>query len=239
MNWLNLARIIIIACGMIYASYEDWIKREVDDEVWILCGAAGGILTAVDLLMKWNLNLFIAAGISIALSAGLAIAFYYFGLYGGADAKAIIMISLALPIYYAPKSVHPFTGLASLSNGLLLSLGLLIALFLWNLQAIIRGKKIFEGFEHEKTIRKIAAMFLGVRVKNAREKKFWFPLEEEKNGKRFFKFGLFELEFEEAKRDDCWITPGIPLLIFITGGFIAYILVGDFLRLILDALTLV
>jgi len=223
---------------MFYASYEDWIKREVDDEVWIICGAVGGMLTAFDLITKWNLSLFIAAAISIALSSGLAIAFYYFGLYGGADAKAVITISLALPIYYAPRSVHPFTGLASLSNGLLLSLGLLVALFLWNLQALARGRRIFEGFEHEKPVRKLIAMFLGVRMKNAKEKKFWFPLEEEKNGRRFFKFGLFELEVEEVKRDDCWLTPGIPLLIFITGGFIAYILIGDFLRLILDLLAL-
>lgn len=237
MNWLDLARIIVISGGMFYASYEDWIKREVDDGVWIICGAIGAMLTAYDFIARWDLGFLAAAAISIVLSSGLAVAFYYFGLYGGADAKAVIMISLALPIYHAPRSLHPFTGLASLSNGLLLSLGLLIAFFLWNLQALARGIKIFEGLEHEKPVRKLIAMFLGVRVKNARRKKFWFPLEEERDGKRFFRFGLFELEFEEVKRDDCWLTPGIPLLIFITGGFVAYILVGDFLKLVFDRLA--
>ena len=222
---------------MFYASYQDWVKREIEDHVWIICGVIGGGLTAYQLLLVGSLDLVILAAISIALSSGLAFAFYYFGLYGGADAKAIITISLGLPIYYPPLRLHPFTGLASLSNGLMLSLILLVAMFAWNLAKILRGEDVFKGFEHEKTYRKIAAMFFGVRVKDAKKREFWFPIEEEADGERRFKFGLFELELEEAPRDDCWMTPGIPLLIFITGGFLIYVLIGDFLRIFVDLLA--
>jgi len=232
---LDLMRIVIVSGAMVYASYQDWISREVDDRIWIVSGAIGGLLTAIDIIARWDPRLAILTVLSIVLASGLAFAFYYFGLYGGADAKAIVIISIGLPIYYSPRSLHPFTGLASLSNGLLLSLFLLLVMFVWNLSAIAKGRRIFEGFEREGKLRKLAAMFLGVRVKNAREKKFWFSLEKDENGNRKFSFDLFELELKEPERNDCWMTPGIPLLIFITGGFLCYIILGDFLYLFIEA----
>ncbi|MEM4648845.1 MAG: A24 family peptidase C-terminal domain-containing protein [Nitrososphaerota archaeon] len=231
---LTPIRIGIVAAGLSYASYRDWIAREVDDWVWVICGAAGAILTGADLISWWSLNRLLLISISIALSAGLALAFYFFGFYGGADAKAIIVISIALPIYSPPARIHPFTGLSSLSNGLIFSLLILLALLAWNLIALARGERIFEGFEHEKRVRKIAAMLFGIRSRNARRRRFWFPLETEREGRRYFNFNIFGLELEEIPRDDCWITPGLPLLIPITAGFIFYILVGDVLALILD-----
>jgi len=235
-NSINVARIVILASGLIYASYRDWIVREVDDWVWIFCGAAAGALTIIDLVYNWSSSLAILSGISIGLSVGVAFAFYLFGLYGGADAKAIALVSIGLPLYYPPARLHPFTGLATLSNGLILSLSLLIAFFSWNIISLARGRRIFEGFEHEGKLRKLAAMFLGVRVQDARRRKFWFPLEAERDGKRFFDFKLLSLELGELDRDDCWITPGIPLLIFITAGFITYVLVGDILEIFLELL---
>lgn len=233
---LDIVRIIVISAGMVYASYRDWVSREVEDIVWIVCGIVGGALTIIDLLMWWSINLFILYAFSIILASGLAFAFYYFGLYGGADAKAIVVISISLPLYYSPHVIHPFTGLASLSNGLLLSLMLLLGMFLWNVLALLGGEKLFKDFEHEGVLRKIAAMFLGIRVKNARGKKFWFLMEGEREGKRVFDFNLFGLELKEATRDDCWMTPGIPLLIFIAAGFLIYVMVGDFLYFIIDLL---
>lgn len=231
---LTPIRIGVVTAGLLYASYRDWASREVDDWIWIICGAAGVILTGLDLVSWWGLDRLILALISIALSAGLAFAFYFFGFYGGADAKAIAVVSIALPIYSPPARIHPFTGLASLSNGLLFSLLILLIFLAWNLIALARGERIFEGFEHEKRIKKLAAMLFGVRSRNARRRKFWFPLETERDGKRYFNFNVFSLELDEIQRDDCWITPGLPLLISITAGFIFYVLVGDILALILQ-----
>ena len=234
-EYLTLTRIIVLAACMIYASYKDWMEREVDDLVWIIGGCVAGILTVIDLAFySWNTHILLATILSIILSSGLAFTFYFLGLYGGADAKAIAMISIGLPLYYPPIRLHPFTGLATLSNGLIISLSLLLIFLLWNLIALARGEKIFEGFEHESKLRKLAAMLFGIRIKNARSRKFWFPLETEKNGRRTFNFKLLSIELEEPTRDDCWATPGIPLLIFITLGFLSYILVGDLIRLIYE-----
>ncbi|MCL7386930.1 MAG: prepilin peptidase [Thaumarchaeota archaeon] len=229
-------RIGVVMAGLFYASYKDWVSREVDDWVWVICGVAGAVLTGLDMASWWSLDRLIQILISIVLSVGLAFAFYFFGFYGGADAKAIAVISVALPVHSPPFKIHPFTGLASLSNGLLFSLFILPLFLTWNLIALARGERIFEGFEHERGIRKLAAMLFGIRSRNARRRRFWFPLETERDGRRYFSFNILGLELEEIQRDDCWITPGLPLLISITAGFIFYILVGDVLALILQVM---
>jgi len=231
---LNTIRIALISATMLYSSYSDWISREVDDKVWMISGIIGGALTALDLFLTWNFRYLILTLISIGIGCGLAYAFYYFGFYGGADAKAIMVISIGLPLYYPQMRLHPFTGLASLSNGLLISLMIPISMLILNLSTILRGENIFEGFEHESRIRKLAAVFLGVRVKDARRRKFWLPLEDEKDGKRYFSFNILTFELEEPKRDDCWVTPGLPLLLFITAGFLIFIFLGDVIYMIVS-----
>ena len=229
---LDAMRVALISATMIYSSYSDWISREVDDKVWIVSGIVGGILTTLDLVLIWSFRYLTLTLISIAIGCILAYAFYYFGFYGGADAKAIMVISISLPLYYPPMRLHPFTGLASLSNGLLLSLIIPISMLILNLSTILRGEKIFEGFEHESKIRKLAAIFLGMRVKDARRRRFWLPLEEERNGRRYFSFNILTFELKKPERDDCWVTPGLPLLLFITAGFLTFILLGDVIYII-------
>ena len=229
---LDAMRVALISATMIYSSYSDWISREVDDKVWIVSGIVGGILTTLDLVLIWSFRYLTLTLISIAIGCILAYAFYYFGFYGGADAKAIMVISISLPLYYPPMRLHPFTGLASLSNGLLLSLIIPISMLILNLSTILRGEKIFEGFEHESKIRKLAAIFLGMKVKDARRRRFWLPLEEERNGRRYFSFNILTFELKKPERDDCWVTPGLPLLLFITAGFLTFILLGDVIYII-------
>jgi len=229
---LDAMRVALISATMIYSSYSDWISREVDDKVWMVSGIVGGILTTLDLVLIWSFRYLTLTLISIAIGCVLAYAFYYFGFYGGADAKAIMVISISLPLYYPPMRLHPFTGLASLSNGLLLSLIIPISMLILNLSTILRGEKIFEGFEHESKIRKLAAIFLGMKVKDARRRRFWLPLEEERNGRRYFSFNILTFELKKPERDDCWVTPGLPLLLFITAGFLTFILLGDVIYII-------
>lgn len=230
---LNVSRIAVISATMLYASYRDWVDREVDDWVWILGGGVGAALTILDFILYWSMAKLIFSLISIALASGLAFAFYFFGLYGGADAKAVAVISVSLPIYYVERGFHPFTGLASLSNGLLVSLILPLSMLVYNLIQILKGRDLFRDFEHEGAWRKVLALFLGTRVANARGKEFWFSMEEEREGKRYFSFNVLSIELEGI-RDDMWATPGIPLLIFITAGFIIYIAYGDIIYLILS-----
>ncbi len=233
---LDAVRISLISATMLYSSYSDWVSREVDDKVWIISGVIGGALTALDLLLTWSLRYLILALISIGLGCGLAYAFYYFGFYGGADAKAVMVISIGLPLYYPRMMLHPFTGLASLSNGLLISLIMPVSMLIINLSTILRGEDLFKGFEHESRIRKLAALFFGIRVRDARRRRFWLPLEEERDGRRYFSFNILTFELEEPKRDDCWVTPGLPLLLFITAGLLTFIFLGDLIYVIASIL---
>ena len=234
---LDFSRIGVVSATMLYASYRDWVDREVDDWVWLVGGGVGAALTALDLILYWNMAKLIFSLISIALTSGLAFAFYFFGLYGGADAKAVAVISISLPLYYVERSFHPFTGLASLSNGLLVSLILPISMLVYNLTQVMKGRKLFKDFEHEGAWRKLLALFLGTRVVNSRGKEFWFSMEEEREGKRYFSFNVLSVELEKI-RDDMWATPGIPLLIFITVGFLLYITYGDLIYLIISLIHL-
>lgn len=223
---LLFSRISLIAATLFYTSYLDWKYREVDDKVWIISGVLAMALTMLDMIIVWSLDRFFLSLISIGFSSGLAFGFYFLGLYGGADAKAILVVSLALPLYQTSRSIHPFTGLATLTNGLLFSLILPLAILIYNITQLIRRKRIFDGFDHESRLRKFFALIFGVRLKNARNRKFWFIMEEANHTRRF-KFGLFSLELSEIDRDDVWATPGIPLLIFITAGFMYNVFLGD------------
>jgi preflagellin peptidase FlaK len=225
-GYLLIARISLISATLLYTSYLDWKYREVDDKAWIISGVLATVLTVFDLALRWSIDRLFFSILSIGLSSGLAFGFYLLGLYGGADAKAILIISLGLPLHQPDRSLHPFTGLATLTNGLIFSLILPLTILIYNLAQLIKKRDIFEGFHHESTIRKFFALMFGVRLKNARNRKFWFLMEEVDHTRRF-KFGLFSLELSEIDRDDVWATPGIPLLIFITAGFLYYILLGD------------
>lgn len=226
-NWLLYTRIALLLAAMTYASYRDWRYREVDDWLWLASGSLGALLTAFDLWLTWGYHKLLLTVFSIGLSSGLAFVFYFLGLYGGADAKAVAVISVSLPLYRGSLGFHPFTGLAALTNGLILSLTLPLTLFIYNVFQVLRGERLFQGFEHESNVRKVAAFFFGVRLKDARMRKFWFPMEEERNGVRRFRFSFLSLELEELRKDDLWATPGIPLLIFIALGFAVFLLIGD------------
>jgi preflagellin peptidase FlaK len=223
---LLITRISLVSATLLYTSYLDWKYREVDDKVWIISGVLATVLTVFDLAYKWTMDKLLLSILSIGFSSGLAFGFYFLGLYGGADAKAILIVSLGLPLHQPDRSLHPFTGLATLTNGLIFSLILPLTILIYNLTQLIRKRDIFEGFHHESTIRKFFALMFGVRLKNTRNRKFWFLMEEADHTRRF-KFGLFSPELSEIDRDDVWATPGIPLLIFITAGFLYYIFLGD------------
>ena len=70
-------------------------------------------------------------------------------------------------------------------------------------------------------------MLIGYRAKNP---KFCFSIEKLENGKRKLIFTIHHAENEEyCTTPNTWITPGIPYLLLITGGFIIQLFAGDLL----------
>ena len=98
---LDCARIILCLSFLIYASWSDYKIREVSNKVWIILGPSALALTSFQFLVysaqpNQLLTFYV---LSFAVTSGLAIIIFYVGGFGGADAKALMCIALALPVY--------------------------------------------------------------------------------------------------------------------------------------------
>ena len=215
---LNQLR-IILALGMLgYASYTDVTKREISDYVWVVFGALAAIL----LIFEPNLTeSLVNIGISLIV-APVAIIIWRIGLFGGADAFAIIVLAALVPqITLSEGTVTPFT---ILTNAVLISISPLFFNFFRNLISIAKKNNIFEDFK-EPTRKRILAMFLGYRAKNP---KYGFSIEKKAGKHKKLNLVLHHAEYAEfCNTPNTWITPGVPYLLFITAGFVVQLLYGD------------
>jgi len=256
------ARIILCLSFLIYASWSDHKTREVSNKVWVILGPLALALTMFQFLMysPQPLQLLISYVLSFVITSALAIAIFYAGGFGGADAKALMCISLALPVYPnhllpQPQSfVSPLFPITIFTNSVLLgALSVFYALFR-NLLWIGRNRGgVFEGFEMESFGRKIMALFSGYKVKISKLKKgHMYPLEDvyvNEEGERKRKLLVFpkdeereeivarilENVKEERLGGGVWVTPGLPLLIFITAGLIIALAYGDIVWILLSS----
>jgi Flp pilus assembly protein protease CpaA len=233
LSFFNSATLLLT---LFYASYRDLNERLVDDWVWLTCASITTPITAYSLLLG-SLNPLLAI-VSIALTIVLSVLFYMAGLYGGADAKALIVIGLASPLSTGGERYHPFTPLSVLLNGLIISLAIPATLALINTyRVLIRREDIFREFKHEKTHRKILAIFLGTVLKNPEKRKYWAPMEEF-SGEWRFRFTVGIEEFWRPLRPGGWATPSIPLLVPMLGGLLLNYAIGDLSALLVKLLTL-
>jgi preflagellin peptidase FlaK len=226
-----ILNILLVTVMLAYTSYLDLKKREVDDYVWIIFGLLGATLLPIEYLLHWyNENIFVTL-FSIGISSAIGLGLFYFGFYGGADGKALIVVSVFLPVYTSCDCIQPITSIIVLTNAVILSLILPISISVYNLSQILKGENIFRGLESESKKRKLLAIFLGFRIKPNSKRKFMLPMEKTVNDRRTFSFSLLEDDFES--RQDVWVTPGIPLLVFMTVGFLVLILFGDLLTVLI------
>jgi len=235
-EYTRVAASLVMLC---YGSYSDLRTREVANKLWLLFGALGVVLNVVDFVFLGRATSdLIQLGISVGLTWPIAVGLFYAGLYGGADAKALMVLALLVPTASWGTYLHPFTPLMVLTNGVFCSLVVPVVFFLYNLSKILRGEKIFRGFEGEPIWKKIVASFLGRRIDDIGNRKFLLSLEKTEDGVRKFSFSLLTAEEDELiEAKDMWITPGIPLIVFLTAGFLIAIGYGDLLSLILPGLS--
>ena len=247
---LEAARILLCLSFLIYASWSDYKTREVSNKVWVILGPTALALTAIQFLLfsTQPLQLIITYILSFAITSGLALAVFYVGGFGGADAKAFICIALALPVYpnfilSKPfEFISPLFPLSIFTNSVLLgALSVFYAIFRNILWSIRNGGKIFEGLETEAISRKIIAFISGYKIDVSKlEKSHMFALEDvvkkenEDIERKLIAFPKYEEQEEiisrinENKLDKwVWATPGLPLLIFITAGLIIALIYGD------------
>ncbi|MHB1908396.1 MAG: A24 family peptidase [Nitrososphaerales archaeon] len=223
---------LLVASGMLlFTSYLDVRKREVPDKVWIGFGAAGFVLQIYEVTNNitplWTLL------IAVALASVIGMGIFFVGLYGGADGKALIVLALLVPSFSPQVGIYAIAPLITLTNGVLLSMLLPIALLILNMFRLLRRQKIFDGFA-EPTYKKILACLLGYRS-SGKPKDFQFPMEKREGQSRKFDFSLMRDDFESSP--GTWVTPGIPLLVFFTAGFFVLLLYGDLVIALIAAIA--
>jgi len=248
-----LASLIFLA----YASWSDVRKREVSNKVWVIFAPLALALTSLQLFV-FSPHLLDDFVLSFAVTSALSITLFYAGAFGGADAKALICLALALPSY--PTSLprpafsllSPLFPMSVFCNAVLLAGVSVFYVLLHNYSWKRRtGKRLFENFENESISRKILTAVSGYRVKvvELEKKGYLYPLEDIRvaetgeNERRLIIIPRDEQREEiverilEASREgklhtDVWVSPGLPMLVFITAGLIVALVFGDILWII-------
>ncbi len=210
---------VVLALAMLgIACASDMKKREINDIIWIIFGAIAACLIPFSGDITEEL---LKIGIAMIV-APIVIIIWRFGLFGGADAFALIVLAALTPNFsLAHGTITPFTAL---TNAVLLSIIPMLVNVIRNSILLARKQDIFEGFNETKK-KKIIAMFVGYRAANP---KFGFSIEQKQGKYKKLNLSLQHAEYAEfCTKKDTWITPGIPYMLFIAAGFVLQLVYGD------------
>jgi len=257
----SLSRTIISLFFLSYASWSDYKTREVSNNVWILYAPPAFALTFTELFLYEDMQTMLFYGASFSLTAAFAIMLFYSGGFGGADAKALMCLALALPFYPEPllmplsKEISPisqvFFPFTIFSNSVLLAVATAVYMFLRNIFWHRKtGRKIFEGEQNKEPLgKKILALITGYKVSLDKLRQRWhlYPLEDVEEKGEEYRRKLVVIPRDENRnaiverlakaveagkiQDMIWATPGLPMLIFITAGLIVALFFGDIIWL--------
>lgn len=237
---LDLIRLFVGVTILAFASFTDWEWRRAPNALWLGMALVGAVLLAAEWALdpagfvgRWPYLAFIPA--FAALMYGL----WWLGLIaGGADAKALMALAVLVPfpadlVEGVPAFASPVPASFSvLGNSLLLFLVIPAALFIWN---VAHGAL------------RLPHAFLGVKRRGADvERGHAWPMEtidaEGRRRSRFFASRMDQSEVDEqferirALGDEkVWVTPKIPFMIPLLGGFVLAFVVGDVLTTVFRA----
>jgi len=255
---IDLVSVAVVIAFLGYGSWSDIKSREVSNIVWMLFAPIGATLTVARLFLLPEL-LWISLG-SIVVATSFAFLLFYTGVFGGADAKGLICIGISIPTLpeNIPASLnffHPLLPVVILSNSFLVAVSMALYILVRNMFWKYSTRSgLFSGLEKEPAWKKVFALVSGYKAdfKEVEDKIYLYPLEEvvESEGGAERKLNLF-VEAEVEKQDllgklrpyvekaviprEIWATPGLPMLVFITIGFILALLIGDLIFLIISA----
>ena len=225
--YLDQIRIILSLAMLGIATASDIKKREISDFVWIVFGALGicVILLGTDLGQELP-----KVGIALIV-APFVLLMWRFGLFGGADAFALIVLAVLAPgITFTENTITPFTAL---TNAVLLSIVPMLVNVTRNMALLMTKNDIFDGF-NETRKKKAIAMFVGYRAANP---KFSFSIERKVGSQKKLNLALQHAENTVfCQKRDTWVTPGIPYMVFITAGFLVQLVYGDIIIGVFGAL---
>ncbi|MCD4807707.1 MAG: prepilin peptidase [Methanococcoides sp.] len=240
---IELLKVLVCMPFLLYSCYSDIKTRRVTNKLWPIMLGVAAPLIIYDIArygipyVKWTL-------ISFIFIFAFVYILFYFGAFGGADAKILMVISLILPIYPAlelisyhlPVAGMPPIGLFTFSvfgNSVLLTVVVPLGLFLYNLtQPSLKD-----------ALKRPHYMFIGYRslIKDLERPHIRLIEQyEENDGNVSHRFTTGGMQLDEdtiatMKEYDrkgliekrVWVTPGLPFMIPITAGFISAVIYGD------------
>lgn len=228
---IDLIRFIAGCIILGYACYTDIKTRMVQNTLWIIAVIIGAALIIIQYISGEPCNWFQLLFIPVIVA--IVYVLYYIGLlFGGADAKAIMSLSILVPfwptLYDFPlhPSVMPFTW-TIFSNSIVMFTLIPPAFLIYN---IIKGE-----------VELPFALFGYKMDTETAKKKFVWPLEKiDSRGKRLVMVPedfdctkhIEELERFGLKR--IWVTPKIPFMVPLLVGFIISFIYGDIVFSLLD-----
>ncbi len=235
---VDALRILTGASVLAFAAACDVKWRRAPDAAWVLMALVGAVLLGVQAILQPGFfDVYLPALVTAGVVAVLAMAGYATGLIaGGADAKALVSLSVLAPVPLDAAWSLPLESLLPLvvtavANGLLVGLAVPLALAFVN---IARGD--IDGMR----------TFLATRVALDRlEERVVWPLEYVGTDGEIVTatmpgnvpldaFDPDDLAAEGRKR--IWVSPKIPFLVPLTFGFAVAVILGDPLAALLRLL---
>lgn len=236
---LDLPRTAIGGVVLAYAVWSDLRSRRVPDRTWLVPLAAGLLMDVPD-AMEGGLPFLRDAALSAGIMVPLALAIYYApgSGFGGADAKALMALSVLLPQWPAMgpfplrQSLTPplanFTAPSGIfmmgvfHNALLVSLLIPPSLVVWNLARKKRSRYMWVGYRV-----KVSALD-PVRMRLLEDHPGF-------RGKRITKEVLDDLRARKRPDDEVWVTPLFPFMVSLAFGYGTALAFGN---LLLELITL-
>jgi preflagellin peptidase FlaK len=212
------------------ASIQDWHHREVSDWLWIGMLFSTAPLTLLRVLIG---DVFLIDFVIAIIPTVIAIVLCESGFFGGADAKAIICIAFIVPTPPAFSQMfwplHMNFALGVLTNAILLASLMAVYALCRNTPKVLTG-----GIEWEKGIRTwrkclILVSSYFVSAEEFQRKKDFLSRVDPKR--------IFSQHNEESHQEQnrpplsgqILVTPQLPLMIFVTVGYVLALIVGDVL----------
>jgi len=234
---LDITRLVVGIAILSYASYTDIKTRRASNILWVLMGSIGAILLVVQYFTTHFENQNIYYLIFIPIMIGLVYLLFQMRLiFGGADAKALMAIAILapfqpiienLPLYQGSVMPFPWT---IFSNSIIIFLLVPLSLLFYNITK--RNVKF-----------PYALLGYKMSIEKAKETFVW-PLEKLVDGQRKFMYMPKEFdvdeelnEFEKNGITEIWVTPKIPFMIPLLGGFICSFILGDILFYLINSIA--
>jgi len=242
---MDIYRVVFSLLILAYACYSDIRKRSVSNIVWLVMAGVGIAFSGYYIVVQ-GMSFLIPFIFSATITGAVSYIFFRLGLFGAADAKALICIALLFPTQpgftifsynfpllgtYVPI-FFPF-ALIVLLDAAVLALAVPISLFFRNLHSL--GLKEF--------IRNTALCFIAYRVNidglsSVRFARLTHTYEEiDGHLTRRYSLGGTPINSKTVQQlkayhgegkvaAEVWVTPELPFILFIALGFLASCLIG-------------